>query len=204
MNTKSIIIFVLVTVGILAGAVGLLWKFSNPQEKVIEDAAGEERHVQGEGAVTVVEFSDLQCPACKAVQDPLKQVLSKYQGKVKLIYRHFPLTNIHKNAMVAAQASEAAHLQGKFWEMHDVLFAKQAEWQGESDPAVKFAQYAKDLGLDEQKFTADLNAQEVKDPVTADTLAATRYRLSGTPTFLVNGVLTEFNNLDTVFSELTK
>lgn len=193
MNSKSIITFVVVTVGILAGVVGLLWKFGNPQEKVIADVAGAGRHVQGDGPYTIVEFSDLQCPACRAVQEPLKQLLAANTGKVKFVYRHFPLTSIHKNALNAAYAAEAAHVQGKFWEMHDLLFEKQMEWENEADPHAKFDQYAKDLGLDVSRFAADSDSQEVRDAVNTDSLAASRYALAGTPTFFVNGVQTEFN-----------
>ncbi len=204
MSTKSILTFVLVTLGILIGSVALLWKFSKTEVKPIPDIAGSERHVTGKGPVTIVEFSDFQCPACKAVQEPLKQILEKNKGKVKFVYRHFPLSSIHKNAMVAAQAAESAGLQGKFWEMHDLLFEKQTEWEGESDPRVKFAEYATSLGLDSDRFTAEMNSQEAKDAVNADNLVATRYRLTGTPTFFINGVQTEFNQIEAKIAELTK
>jgi protein-disulfide isomerase len=205
MNTKSVITFVLVTVGILIGVVALLWRFSStPQSAVISDVAGEQRLKKGQGPITIVEFSDFQCPACKAVQQPLDELLKKYDGKVTFVYRYFPLTTIHKNAQLAAQAAESANKQGKFWEMHDVLFDKQGEWEGEKDPTGKFVQYATDLGLDSVKFTADLTNQEVVDAVTNDNLAATRYRLTGTPTFFVNGVQTEFNEIEAKIQEATK
>lgn len=204
MNTKSIVTFVVVTLGILIGSVALLWKFGNPESQVIADIAGVASHVTGEGTVTLVEFSDFQCPACKQVQEPLKQLLERNRGKVRFVYRHFPLTTIHKNAQPAAQAAEAAHKQGKFWEMHDILFAKQTDWEKEGDPTVKFVQYATDLQLDKDKFVADLTSQAVKDAVNMDNIAATRYRLSGTPTFFVNGVETDFAQIEAKIAELTK
>lgn len=202
MSKQAIITFILVSLGILVGSVALLWKFGNTEAKPIPDIAGVERHVTGEGSITIVEFSDLQCPACRVVQEPLKQLLEKYKGKVRLVYRHYPLSTIHKNAIAAAQAAEAAHAQGKFWEMHDRLFEKQTDWEGESDPTGKFVQYAADLQLDRAKFLADLTSQESRDAVNADSLAATRYRLAGTPTFFVNGLQTDFGQIEAKIREL--
>lgn len=203
MNAKAIVMFVVVTLGLLLGVGLLLWQFGENADKPVADVAGESVHVRGEGEITLVEFSDFQCPACLAVQAPLKQILAKYEGKVKLVYRHFPLLSIHKNAQVAAYASEAADMQGKFWEMHDLLFEKQQEWGGLDNAQDKLVEYARTLELDETKFVADLESQEVKDRVSADLLAATRYRLSGTPTFYLNGVKVEFNQIDSRIQELS-
>lgn len=203
MNSKSVITFIAVTFGILIGVTLLLWKFGSADpNQVIADVAGAERHVKGSGPVTIVEFSDLQCPACRAVQEPLKQLLAANEGKVKFVYRHFPLTTIHKNALVASHAVEAAHKQGKFWEMHDILFDKQTEWEKDGNAAEKFSLYAKDLGLDVEVFKKDMDSQEVKDAVTEDNLAATRYRLTGTPTFFVNGVQMDFQAIQSRVNEL--
>jgi protein-disulfide isomerase len=151
-----------------------------------------------------VEFSDFQCPACLSVQEPLKEILKKYEGKVELVYRHFPLTNIHKNALLSAQAAEAAGLQGKFFEMHDKLFTTQTVWQGMSDPREVFVGYTAELLLDKDKFIADLDSQAVKDSVNTDLLAATRYQINGTPTFYVNGIKTEFGQVEAKIVELTR
>lgn len=202
MNTKSIVMFVVVTLGLLLGVGALLWQFGQATEKPVADIAGEYTHVKGEGEIVLVEFSDLQCPACLAVQAPLKQILAKYEGKVKLVYRHFPLISIHKNAQAAAYASEAADMQGKFWEMHDLLFEKQQEWGELENPQEKFGEYAQSLELDLTKFMADLESQEAKDRVSVDLLAATRNRLGGTPTFFLNGVKVEFNQIDSRIQEL--
>jgi protein-disulfide isomerase len=204
MNIKTILIFIAVMIGVLAGVGGLLYQFGQAGEKPVEDIAGEMRYKKGEGSVTLVEFSDFQCPACLSVQAPLKQILNKYEGKVQFVYRHFPLSSIHKNAQMAAQASEAAHQQNKFWEMHDKLFETQASWQGIGDPREVFIGYAKELGLDEAKFVNDLESQSTKDVVNQDLLATTRYRLTGTPTFFLNGSKVEFAQIETKLSELTK
>lgn len=204
MNVKAIIVFIAVTIGVLAGVGGLLWQFGNTTEKPINDVAGDKKHVLGSGSVTLVEFSDFQCPACLAVQEPLSELLKKYDGKVEFVYRHFPLTTIHKNALPAAYAAEAADVQGKFWEMHDRLFEKQGEWSGLADPKEKFIEYATEIGLDKDKFVADLGSQSTKDSVGVDILASNRYALKGTPTFFVNGVQTEFGKIDEKLSGLVK
>lgn len=204
MNIKTLLIFMGVTVGILFGVGALLWQFGSGAAKPLSDVAGENRLVAGSGTVTVVEFSDFQCPACASIQAPLKQVLSKFEGKVSLVYRHFPLTSIHKNAVVAAAASEAAHNQGKFWEYGDILFAKQAEWGELSDPTEKFVQYAIDLGLSTDTFNQDIKSEAVKERVNTDMIYANRHALSGTPTFFVNGVKTDFANLESKLVELTQ
>lgn len=204
MNIKTMVIFIAVTLGILGGVGGLLWQFGSTAEKPIADIAGAKTHAQGSGAVMIVEFSDFQCPACLAVQEPLKQILQKYEGKVEFVYRYFPLTTIHKNAQISAQAAEAAGLQGKFWEMHDKLFATQSVWAGIADPRETYAGYASELGMDKGKFLSDLDSQPVKDSVSRDILAATRYRLSGTPTFFVNGMRTEFSQIESKLSSLVK
>lgn len=204
MNLKTIFIFVAVTLGVLLGVGGLLWQFGSSADKPIEDVAGEMRYKKGEGNITLVEFSDFQCPACQSIQDPLKQILSKYDGKVQFVYRHFPLSSIHKNAQLASQAAESAHQQGKFWEMHDKLFATQASWQGLSDPREMFAGYAKELQLDEVKFLNDLDSQDTKDVINIDLLATARYRLSGTPTFFINGLKVEFGQIELKLAELTQ
>lgn len=204
MQIKTIITFIVVTLGVLLGVGGLLWQFGSTSDQPVVEIAGEKKHVKGTGSVTIVEFSDFQCPACLAVQEPLKQLLTTYEGKVEFVYRHFPLVSIHKNAMAAALASEAADMQGKFWEMHDLLFAKQAEWSSLGDPKEVFVGYAETMGIDKAKFISDLEGQGARDLVTADVLASTRYKLTGTPTFFVNGVKTEFGQIEAKLAELTK
>lgn len=203
MNPKSLITFILITLGVLLGVGGVLWQFGSNAGKPIADVAGDMRHTRGSGEITLVEFSDFQCPACQAVQQPLKQILSKYEGKVTFVYRHFPLITIHKNAQIAALASEAAHAQGKFWEWHDLLFEKQTEWGSADDPTQDFMAYAVLLEMDTEKFIADMESQEAKDAVSLDLLFTTQNRLTGTPTFFLNGSKIEFNQIEARLAELT-
>lgn len=201
---KTVIVFVVVTLGVLLGVGGLLWQFGASADKPIADIAGESKHSQGTGAIKIVEFSDFQCPACLAVQEPFNKILKKYEGKVEFVYRYFPLSTIHKNAQIAAQAAEAAGLQDKFFEMHDKLFATQNTWATLPDPREIFSGYALEIGIDKAKFIVDIDSQVVKDAVAVDLLAATRYALSGTPTFFVNGVKTEFGQIEAKLASLVK
>lgn len=150
-------------------------------------------HVKGateSATVTIVEFSDLQCPACKAVQPMIEQVLAQYPDDVQLIYRHFPLDSIHPNARAAAAAAEVAALNGKFWQMHDLLFARQLDWEGSrnrSELYETFAGYAEELEIDKTEFLEKIEADDIKAKVQEDAAAAARLGIAATPTFFVNG-----------------
>lgn len=136
--------------------------------------------------VTIVEFSDFQCPACGALYPTLHAILNDYQGKVTFVYRQYPLP-MHKNAMVAAEAAEAAGAQGKFKDMHDMLFEKQSEWSESSKPKEIFAQYAQALGLDVEKFRQAVDAQAFKDKIARDQQDGNILGVNSTPTFFING-----------------
>lgn len=135
--------------------------------------------------VTVVEFSDIQCPACKATE-PIAVELRKTAG-VKFVYRHFPLITVHKNAWKGARALEAARLLDKGWEMMEMMFDKQTEWSDLGSPEDTFAKYAVSLGLDEKAFNDKQVGEETDKLVGEDSSLGSRIQLSGTPTFFVNG-----------------
>lgn len=137
-------------------------------------------------SVTVVEFADFQCPACGAAHPVLKQLLSEYENDVMFVYRHFPLAN-HRNAKIAAYSAEAAGVQGKFWEMHDMLFENQAEWSESANPMEIFTEYATELELDTTQFAEDVKSDEIKDKVNNDQRDGTLVGVSATPTFFING-----------------
>ncbi len=149
-----------------------------------------EDHLRGakDAPLTLVEFGDFQCPACGAYESIVRQVLADNTGKVKIVFKHFPLTSIHRNALLSAKASEAASLQGKFWEMHDMLYDKQSEW-GESLMARDLIlNYATTLRLDLTKFKADLENKAIEEKILAQLREGTRLGVQGTPTFYLNGV----------------
>ena len=132
--------------------------------------------------VTIVEFSDFECPFCARVVPTLQQIERTYQGSVRIVWKHLPLASIHKNAVGAAVAAEAAGRQGKFWEFHDKLFANQ-ERLGPED----LLQHARDLQLDMGRFEADvLNAVE-KKKIAADVQEADALGVVSTPSTFING-----------------
>lgn len=140
-----------------------------------------------EAELTVVEFSDFQCPACAAYFPLVGRLADEFGDSVRFVYRHFPLTGIHSNAEPAARASEAAGKQDKFWEMHDLLFERQNDWANLRNPDETFAGYAELLELDAEQFSADYRDDAIAELVAADERAGTAARVSGTPTFFVNG-----------------
>jgi protein-disulfide isomerase len=131
--------------------------------------------------ITIVEFSDFQCPFCSRVNPTLAQINQTYGDKVRVAFKHLPL-RIHPDAPAAHAAAEAAHRQGKFWEMHDKIFANQRELKPE-----KFKEYARETGLDVAKFEKDVASPDVKKKVDADTQEADKLGVSGTPAFFING-----------------
>jgi len=203
MNIKTLITFIAITLGVLLGVGGMLWQFGqNGVVKPIANIAGEMKNVKGEGELIVTEFSDFQCPGCALSQPKLKEMISKYEGKVKLVFRHFPLTSIHKHALVSAYVAEAAGLHGKFWEMHDLLFERQNQWATLNEPKARFVEYAKELGLNEETFKTDMESENVKQVVAKDLAEANRNRLMGTPSFFVDGVEMDLDQIEKKLEEL--
>lgn len=183
------------TIGIVAVVIiGIILLFTLPNGSSIEPPfeAGVLHpldNVKGNASSTVVlmEYADFECPACRSYYPMLREVFQEYGGRVQFVYRHFPLIGIHPNAEFAARASEAASRQGKFWEMHDLLFEKQNEWSKVADVSPVFESYATLLGLDVQKFKADWISKEVKDFVKAQRVHSLKSGLQATPTFFLNG-----------------
>lgn len=137
--------------------------------------------------VTLIEYADFQCPACGAYFPVVQQLRQQYGNKVLFVYRYFPLTSIHQNAMLAAQAAEAARQQGKFWEMHDMLYQHQNDWATLVDPKPVFQGYASALGLDKDKFNADMVSSDTINFINKEEDAGTQAGVNATPTFFLNG-----------------
>ncbi|MCX6792728.1 MAG: thioredoxin domain-containing protein [Candidatus Falkowbacteria bacterium] len=141
--------------------------------------------------VTLTEFSDFQCPACRVAQTTVKKITGEYQGKVKLVFRHFPL-DIHPSAKLAAEAAEAAGKQGKFWQMHDLLYDRQSDWgdltKNLTEGSIRevFKNYAKELGLDMTKFTDDISKSAYDSIIMKDYNDGISFGVNATPTFFVN------------------
>ncbi len=142
--------------------------------------------------VTVVEFSDFQCPFCeKFFTETEKQLYDTYikTNKIAFAYRHYPLSSIHPLAQKAAEAAECANEQSKFWDYHNVLFQNQTSWspQTAEDVAQTFTNYASDLGLDTVQFASCLESEKYKQQVATDTADGDKAQVDGTPTFFING-----------------
>lgn len=134
-----------------------------------------------EAQIALVEFSDFQCPFCGRVTPTLNQIEREYGDRVRIVFKHLPL-RMHSKAPAAHAAAEAAHRQGKFWEMHDLIFANQREMS-----ELKYVEYAEQIGLDVERFKRDVAATDVKAKVDADAAEAQQLGVTGTPGFFVNG-----------------
>ena len=134
--------------------------------------------------VTIVEFSDFQCPFCSRALPVIEEVLKRYPDDVRIVYRHMPLDRIHANARAAAEASVCAQDQGKFWPYHDKLFANAKTLEPED-----LERYASEVGLDLERFRACVAERKFREKVEADADAARTIGVSGTPAFVVNGIV---------------
>jgi protein-disulfide isomerase len=152
----------------------------------IVDVGAEDAPIKGpaNAPITIVEFSDFQCSYCKRAVGVLDQVLERYPGQVKLAFRDFPIVNIHPQAERAAEAAHCAAEQGKFWEFHDLLFAKQ-----DTIPTSNFAEHAKTLGLEVSAFQTCLDGRKYQEKVERNYAAGVKAGVSGTPAFFINGRL---------------
>lgn len=137
--------------------------------------------------VTLLEYADFQCPACGAYHPLVKQLTKDFNGKVLFVYRFYPLINLHKNAMVSAQAAFAAYEQGKFWEMHDMLFEHQKDWAESDNATDTFTKYAQNLHLDMTKYGLDVQSDKTKQFINNESDAGTNSGINSTPTFFING-----------------
>lgn len=136
-------------------------------------------------AVTLVEFLDPECESCRAFYPDVKRILKEYEGRIRFVVRYM---TFHSNSVLAAQATEAAGTQGKYWEMQEMLFAKQSEWGHNSEPQrALMIKYAQELGLDVEKFSASLTNLFVLQKIERDKQDGIALGVTGTPTFFVNG-----------------
>ena len=185
----------LVLIGaVLVAAVGAgAWYFTASRPSAGEVASGERgaepaRSLGPEGAPVVLEeFGDYQCPPCGQVFPEVEAIRREYGDRLRLVFRHSPLTRIHPHALLAAHAAEAAGAQGKFWEMHRALYENQKQWSPTPDPRAFFETYARQINLDMERFRRDLGGQEADARVVADHNRARSLNVESTPTFCLNG-----------------
>lgn len=202
MKNPWVIIGIIVV--ILVGA--SMWYSGYAAEKNNAGVVTDTRHIKGGGGatVTLLEYSDFQCPACKAFQPVIQDVLKEFGDDVAFEYRHFPLSAIHPFAEQAARAAEAAGQQGKFFEYHDKLFAEQAQWSKGPNPSGYFMRYAEELDLDVEQFRRQLRSTLLREEVRADAEDARAQQISGTPTFFLNGVLMEIETYEDFYQQIAR
>lgn len=137
--------------------------------------------------VRIVEFGDYQCPAC-AVADPvLKKVLADYEGKVQFVFRHFPLP-MHANGQISSMAAEAAGTQGKYWEMHEKLYSRQADWAEEKNPMDVFVKFAQEIGLNVDDFKKAVESKSYQATIDSGMTDGNALGVNSTPTFYIQGI----------------
>lgn len=192
-ETKIISLISLVSIALLIGFVWLstanapLPKIEPQTIEKPEIIDSQSQRLLPEAPVQLVEFGDFQCPACGATHPVIKQLQAQFGSRLGFVYRHYPLDGIHPHADSAALASQAAANQGKFFEYHDLLFAKQNNWNTAPSIKKKLLAYAEELGLDLDKFKADLVAPATRERVAFDKGTAVALGLTGTPTLFING-----------------
>ena len=188
-KSKAVLIVVVVIVVTLIGG-GLLLNFQSRDNQFDEDDDPVvDANVEDPAAnvvVTLEEFCDYQSPACATISPTLKKLKEEYGTNVNLVFRNTPLPG-NKNALPASRAAEAARMQSRFWEMHDLLIEKQNEWKDDENPRPKFLQWARDLGLDVSRFEQDMDSEQVTFRIEADKDAAIALGIQEVPSIAING-----------------
>lgn len=187
MNNRFIAILI-ACVAIFLGLIFFTKRSSNsPSLQTVSPSS----HIQGNGSTGVVmtEYGDFQCPACGAFYPTVKEVQTKYNDQIKFQFRNFPLVGLHPNAMTAHRAAEAADKQGKFWEMYDVIYSRQSAWESSKTAATIFKGYAKELGLDMDRYNLDVASSEIQSVINKDIAEGKKLNITGTPTFFIDGKL---------------
>ncbi len=152
-------------------------------------------HGPEDAPVTLEEFGDFECPPCGMLHPVLQTMEKEFGGRIRIIFREFPLVPAHVHALAAARSAEAAGLQGKFWEMHDLLYDNQKVWHEAFDARPIFEDYAKRIGLNLEKFRSDLSSEAVAQRIFLDGKRARALGVTGTPTVFINGREIPFESL---------
>lgn len=161
------------------------------------EAGAEPAHSIGDAKapITLEEFGDFQCPPCGALHPVLKTMEQEFGSRLRIIFREFPLVPAHQHAMAAARSAEAAGLQGKFWEMHDLIYESQATWSNAFDVRPIFEGFATKIGLNLEKFKRDLSSEAVAQRIFLDGKRGRSMGVQGTPTMFMNGREVPFESL---------
>jgi protein-disulfide isomerase len=185
-------------IGVAIVAIGASLLYANRVTEHANEGVTIVPHIKGNSAasVTLTEYSDFQCPACAAFAPYVSALVTEYGDRLQFEYKHFPLISIHPQAVPGAKAAEAAAQQGKFFEMHDMLFENQSTWSVSSNPVSFFESYADELGLDVARFKQHYKASLIEDAIEADFAEARELGLTSTPSFFLNGQKMEFTTFE--------
>lgn len=196
MSKTRWIIFAVVCVLILGGLVLLGSKNKqdvssiDPSKIIPSTSSSIGDHVFGNAnaKVIVYEYGDFQCPSCEGAYPQLKTIKNQYKDQIAFVFRDFPLTTIHPNALAAATAAEAAGVQGKFWQMHDALYDNQTNWSSASTSERNdiFEGYAQSVGVNIDQYRRDLVSKQVTDKINRDRALGKKLNLDSTPSVLIN------------------
>ena len=217
MNKKSWIIFAIIVVAIVGGMIYISTQnrlnISDINNDQLKTAIGAESrngniadHEIGNKSpkVTIIEYADYQCPGCSAAAPKAKALAEKYKDNVRLIFRNFPIASSHPNARAAAAVAEAAGLQGKFWEMNELLYVNQDAWKNanitERDNI--FKSYVEQLKLNINQYKTDVASNRVKNKIDFDMALGRKHGVAATPTFYVNGKNTEMDSSGSIESSV--
>ena len=160
-----------------------------PEDKALSANSGSESpHIRGNpnAQVTLEEFGDFQCPPCGSFAGFAEELLKEYDSRLRIVFRHFPLT-AHEHAREASLAAEAAGIQGRFWEMHDLLYREQAAWSKAPNARELFESYAGTIGLNVDQFKKDMDGEQAKARVDSDHARAESLEIKVTPSLYING-----------------
>lgn len=189
--------FLIVVVLIVAGLFGVftLTKKDDGNNNQQSATAEVSNHTVGAGnkKVTLIEYGDFQCPACKSYFPIVQEIKTSYGDEITFQFRHYPLNQIHPNAFIGSRAAEAAGKQGKFFEMHDLLYEQQDLWSAGSNPTATLEGYASQLQLNLDQFKADMMSAQTAAVINADVKAGQAVGANSTPTFVINGRKIEEN-----------
>jgi len=198
---KRYLPFVIIA-GVLAAAIGagaLLFRSTQPQPSTTSLPASSPvvspAVTTSKSVVTIEEFGDYQCPPCGALHPTVKNLKNEYGDRIRFVFYHYPLTQIHKHALEAAHAAAAAGLQGRFLEMHNLLYESQNAWSEADDLRPIVVNFARQLGLDLERFTRDMDGARVDALVSADVRRANSMGVNATPTLFIDGQLIENEKL---------
>ena len=200
---KRFVVALLIILGLFVGYFYVTKKDTSQTDNGSPAQASNHTVGAGNKKVTLVEYGDFQCPVCSDYFVILKEIKSKYGDDITFQFSHFPLDSIHPNARGASRAAEAAGNQGKFFEMHDLLYQNQQIWSSSSNAKELFGSYAQQINLDMAKFDADYIDELTNDVINADLDAGKAVGVTGTPGFILNGRLLEDNERRS-FDELVK